>query len=144
MVKVSNISSLIAASACFFFIVFVFLTASTQGLMCYNCNSLKDEGCEPLDTSKTPMVTCTGQQVSCAKIDQEYNKLTGTIRNCSVMTGKNIGCIKRLGNDRLKMNYCYCQNEDGCNPGVKSTEIGSTLVLTLLSLSSILALIRVF
>ncbi|XP_060569445.1 uncharacterized protein LOC132727873 [Ruditapes philippinarum] len=98
---------------------------------CYVCNSYFQKTCGDWFDNRTYNLEECGEGVTmCRKIVQEvyYNDEWNVryIRQCapSGEVGEDEGrqCMERTGTYRVKMRYCHCDNQDGCN-GAESVNI---------------------
>lgn len=99
--------------------------------MRYVCNSYFQKTCGDWFDNRTYNLEECGEGVTmCRKIVQEvyYNDEWNVryIRQCapSGEVGEDEGrqCMERTGTYRVKMRYCHCDNQDGCN-GAESVNI---------------------
>ncbi|XP_076468123.1 UPAR/Ly6 domain-containing protein crok-like [Babylonia areolata] len=124
---------------------FLFLDTGVA-IKCFNCNSAHQADCADwFDNVTNHLVECFSWQTKCRKIVQEawFNDHWDIryIRQCAgddsyvgPMQGK--VCLERYGTYNVRIRYCHCDNQDGCNsaPVVTSWNmagIGRTLALAL-------------
>ncbi|VDM17738.1 unnamed protein product [Hydatigera taeniaeformis] len=135
----------------FFLFLIALLTAalSVKALKCYQCESLKQKGCYPLDTKLIKPTECPlGSQV-CTILRQEaqFKQVYGEeqepkvryLRGCSSEESKgSYYCVERAGTgSNTKNKYCTCDS-DACNPAVKNAVLrGGLTVLMLLLISNL-------
>ncbi|KAL5018702.1 hypothetical protein ScPMuIL_004424 [Solemya velum] len=133
---------LIAAVAAFFAVVVLLETGFA--IQCYECNSFHAQDCADWFNNNTHnLVDCPENVTMCRKIVQEVyyegDWNTRYIRQCAPhgVVGDDQGrkCVDRTGTYRVKMRYCHCDFEDGCN-GAKNVAFS----LSLLVVPSILTL----
>ncbi|WAQ96865.1 hypothetical protein MAR_029555 [Mya arenaria] len=122
------IASMVGAVAIFLVLDSV---VAQKPIRCFVCNSYFQKTCadwfnngsynqEPCD----PGVTMCRKIVQEVYYDDQWN--TRYIRQCapSGEVGGDQGreCVERTGTYRVKMRYCHCDNQDGCN-GAESVKI---------------------
>ncbi|KAH3867089.1 uncharacterized protein LOC127867478 isoform X2 [Dreissena polymorpha] len=112
------IATLVGALAIFL----IFDTAAS--IKCYQCNSYFQKTCADWFDNRTyNLDQCQDGVKMCRKIVQEvyYNDEWNTryIRQCAPTgeVGADAGrqCQERTGTYKVKMRYCHCDNQDGCN-----------------------------
>ncbi|XP_078318975.1 UPAR/Ly6 domain-containing protein crok-like [Crassostrea virginica] len=117
-VKYIQLSVLAAITLCF-----TFLTQRASAIECFECSS-KDpdpniaEKCKNSPGSLTSLPqyykNCSDASKRCRKITQEVDKDERIIRQCAIAVDSELGCLKRTGTYKIKMEYCEC-DADGCN-----------------------------
>ncbi|KAJ8319141.1 hypothetical protein KUTeg_004232 [Tegillarca granosa] len=118
----------------------LFYTGST--IRCYKCNSFFQADCADWFDNKTfNLEQCADDQKLCRKIVQEVYYLdkweVRYIRQCakSGEVGGDEGrqCVDRYGSYNVKMRYCHCDNQEGCNTGSSRSVSYYLLALPLLA-----------
>ncbi|VDL93436.1 unnamed protein product [Schistocephalus solidus] len=104
----------------------LFFSFSANAISCYQCNSVSDLGCYPLDKRRVPARPCPPTANSCFFLRQESDFLdmegnskevsVRYLRNCSTAMPKEVySCITRAGTGGTNKNqYCSCTT-DACN-----------------------------
>ncbi|XP_062598904.1 uncharacterized protein LOC134260350 [Saccostrea cucullata] len=109
-----------------------------NAIQCYQCNSYFQQDCaDYFNNHSHALVDCGENVTMCRKIVQEvyYNDEWNVryIRQCapSGEIGDDEGrvCKERTGTYRVKMKYCHCGNQKGCN---SATSIQLSLLMMLL------------
>lgn len=127
------VAALVLAAALFI----AFDTAIGKRRRCYVCNSYFQQDCADWFDNRTfNLDYCEEGVTMCRKIVQEvyYNEEWNIryIRQCapSGEVGDHEGrvCKERTGTYRVKMRYCHCDNQDGCN-GAESVHIPIVMIL---------------
>jgi hypothetical protein len=116
--------------ACFVVLVLMTLASSGEALNCYQCSSADDPNClDPfLPASRTaylkpcPDFLMSADNISfpmnytrCRKILQNVDVDTRTIRTCATAGSGVSRCQVRIGTASVKITYCECTGQDGCN-----------------------------
>ncbi|XP_060071693.1 uncharacterized protein LOC132551557 [Ylistrum balloti] len=134
--------SLVAVA--FAIITLYFIFDSGSAIKCYECNSFFQSDCADWFDNKTHnLVDCGDDVKMCRKIVQEvyYNDDWNVryIRQCarSGEVGGDEGrqCKDRTGTYRVKVRYCHCNNQEGCN-GASNIKV-PTLLLAVPLLTSL-------
>ncbi|KAL3876838.1 hypothetical protein ACJMK2_034624 [Sinanodonta woodiana] len=93
-------------------------------IKCYECNSYFQHDCADWFNNRTfNLNECPPEATLCRKIVQEvyYNDEWNVryIRQCAVRgeVGGEEGrvCMDRTGTSKVKVKYCHCNNQEGCN-----------------------------
>ncbi|XP_041363422.1 uncharacterized protein LOC121379045 [Gigantopelta aegis] len=106
-----------------FLVVVVNLAQQGTALDCYQCNSFLKQDCWDLseETRGMHLKPCKGNATGCQKQKQElyYNDdyQERIYRGCMYVDAPN-KCTQRTGTYRVKIVYCYCE-EEGCNAGFR-------------------------
>ncbi|ESO89086.1 hypothetical protein LOTGIDRAFT_106733 [Lottia gigantea] len=126
-------------------IYIVYICFSGSALKCFVCNSYHQADCADWFDNVTQHLTqCNDDEQMCRKIIQEvyYDGEWDVryIRQCAKLgeVGGRHGreCKERVGTYDVKLRYCHCNNQDGCN-GAQSYNTGLTLPLSLTMLSAV-------
>eukprot|EP00105_Crassostrea_gigas_P018824 XP_011437046.1 PREDICTED: uncharacterized protein LOC105335069 [Crassostrea gigas] len=117
-VKYLQLSLLALVTLCF-----TFLFQKASAIECFECNS-RDPDPNIADKCKNSPASlmsmpqyyknCSDASARCRKIQQEVDKDERTIRQCATTLNNVVGCFKRTGTYKIKMEYCEC-DADGCN-----------------------------
>nr|XP_046465282.1 uncharacterized protein LOC124210864 [Neodiprion pinetum] len=103
------------------------------GIKCWVCRSDYDPKCaDPFDNTTVPITDCNREQplehlpgvtpTMCEKSRQKVNGKWIYFRRCARMRVPDIAgdarsCVMSTSNDNIPMEYCTCDNKDGCNTG---------------------------
>ncbi|XP_067673191.1 UPAR/Ly6 domain-containing protein crok-like [Haliotis asinina] len=116
--------------------VFVILDTGSA-IKCFQCNSYHQHDCADWFDNVTQHLTqCQPHENLCRKVVQEVyydgSWEVRYVRQCA--SAGEIGmyegrvCQERLGTYRVKMRYCHCDNQDGCNSGAALTTLTPVIV----------------
>ncbi|XP_042217816.1 uncharacterized protein LOC121863293 [Homarus americanus] len=113
-------------------LILLYLSATTQGIKCWFCNSMLDPFCsDPFDNSTANPKDCSLAEelphlrgvpaTMCRKIRMKVNGHWRYKRDCARLGESGVGgdaryCIYRTGTFNIHMEYCTCNDKDGCNP----------------------------
>ncbi|XP_047493008.1 uncharacterized protein LOC125041775 [Penaeus chinensis] len=108
------------------------MIALTQGIKCWFCNSMLDPFCsDPFDNTTANPKDCSLEDdlphlrgvpaTMCRKIRMKVNGHWRYKRDCARLGEAGVGgdsryCIYRTGTFNIHMEYCTCNDKDGCNP----------------------------
>ncbi|GAB1598798.1 uncharacterized protein LOC115211975 [Argonauta hians] len=107
------------------FLIAVIYVQSGFGIKCYQCNSFHQQDCgDHFQNTSFRLVPCQGNLcrkiIQMVKIKDEWQ--SRYIRQCAIEgeIGAREGreCKDRIGTNGIKMTYCHCNNQDGCNTAV--------------------------
>ncbi|XP_025114325.1 uncharacterized protein LOC112576234 [Pomacea canaliculata] len=116
-------------------------------IKCFNCNSYHQPDCADwFDNVTQHLVNCFDWQTRCRKVVQEVwvedHWDVRYIRQCagSGEIGPYDGrvCQERYGSYNVRMRYCHCDNQDGCNAAPPALTPATTQYLLLLLTSAAL------
>ncbi|KAK3891197.1 hypothetical protein Pcinc_004912 [Petrolisthes cinctipes] len=137
--------------------LFVLLTVitATHGIKCWFCNSMLDPFCrDPFDNSTANPKDCSiAEELShlpnvpatmCRKIRMKVNGHWRFKRDCARLGEAGVGgdtryCIYRSGTFNIHMEYCTCNDKDGCNsvshtkPSIQLVTSASTILMVLIA-----------
>ncbi|BHF84282.1 hypothetical protein SprV_0902743300 [Sparganum proliferum] len=120
---------------------------SANAISCYQCHSVSEPGCFPLDKRRVPLKACPPEANSCFFLRQEsdFLDMEGNskgvslryLRNCSTAKPTEAyKCIVRAGTGGTNKNqFCSCTT-DGCNKASNQLQ-ASLLSLFVLPLCTI-------
>ncbi|KAK6187850.1 hypothetical protein SNE40_005784 [Patella caerulea] len=142
--------SLIAVAVAVVTIIFVLDTGSA--IKCFVCNSYHQADCADWFDNVTQHLTeCPETNSLCRKIVQEvfYDGEWDVryVRQCAEMgdVGPREGrdCKERVGTYNVKLRYCHCDNQDGCNSAIThSFNYATPIIMTFLSTAAYSALTK--
>ncbi|KAL8573168.1 hypothetical protein ACOMHN_036153 [Nucella lapillus] len=103
-------------------------------IKCFVCNSFHQADCADwFDNVTQHLVKCPDGYKKCRKVVQEVwledHWDIRYVRQCAL--GGNIGmqqgrfCQERYGSYNVRMRYCHCDNQDGCNSAPALMSMGS-------------------
>ncbi|XP_025098973.1 uncharacterized protein LOC112566812 [Pomacea canaliculata] len=118
-------------------------------IKCFVCNSYHQADCADwFDNVTQHLVQCDDDQNRCRKVVQEVwiddHWDVRYIRQCAKdgTIGPYQGriCQERYGSYNVRMRYCHCDNQDGCNSALSTKMTPGSHQLMLLMLTFFLAL----
>ncbi|XP_064108757.1 uncharacterized protein LOC135217057 [Macrobrachium nipponense] len=114
------------------FAAVLYMVVYTQGIKCWFCNSMLDPFCsDPFDNSTASPKDCSLAEElphlrgvpanMCRKIRMKVDGHWRFKRDCARLGEAGVGgdaryCIYRSGTFNIHMEYCTCNDKDGCNP----------------------------
>ncbi|KAK8746049.1 hypothetical protein OTU49_017241 [Cherax quadricarinatus] len=126
-----------------------------KGIKCWACNSMTDPFCsDPFDNSTANPKECYLEpelphlrgvpSTMCRKIRMKVNGHWRYKRDCARLGEAGVGgdaryCIYRTGTFNIHMEYCTCNDKDGCNPAV---DVRPSIYLITAASTGLIMLIR--
>ncbi|XP_071547637.1 UPAR/Ly6 domain-containing protein crok-like [Panulirus ornatus] len=108
------------------------MLTTAQGIKCWFCNSMLDPFCsDPFDNSTATPKDCSLEgdmphlrgvpATMCRKTRMKVNGHWRYKRDCARLGEAGVGgdaryCIYRTGTFNIHVEYCTCNDKDGCNP----------------------------